>query len=65
MRMLLVIAVILVLALVIILPFCVNLWMLQRRFAPLEHLIDRIEEAGLPTLFARLAARGREWRQAA
>ena len=33
----------LVLALVILLTFCVNLWMLQRRFAPLEHLIDRIE----------------------
>ena len=29
------------------------------------HPIDRLEEAGLPTLFARLAARGREWRQAA
>jgi A/G-specific adenine glycosylase len=29
------------------------------------HPIDRIEEAGLPTLFARLAARGREWREAA
>lgn len=27
--------------------------------------IDRIGEAGLPTLFARLAARGAEWRQAA
>ena len=34
---------VLVLALVIVLTFCVNLWMLQRRFAPLEHLIDRIE----------------------
>jgi two-component system sensor histidine kinase UhpB len=33
----------LVLGLVIMLTFCVNLWMLQRRFAPLEHLIDRIE----------------------
>jgi len=32
-----------VLALVIVLTFCVNLWMLQRRFAPLERLIDRIE----------------------
>ncbi len=32
-----------VLALVIILTFCVNIWMLQRRFGPLEHLIDRIE----------------------
>jgi A/G-specific adenine glycosylase len=27
--------------------------------------VDRIGEAGLPTLFARLAARGAEWRQAA
>ncbi|HEX8511793.1 MAG TPA: A/G-specific adenine glycosylase [Allosphingosinicella sp.] len=27
--------------------------------------IDRIREAGLPTLFARLAARGAEWRRAA
>jgi A/G-specific adenine glycosylase len=27
--------------------------------------IDRLEEAGLPTLFARLAARGAEWREAA
>jgi A/G-specific adenine glycosylase len=27
--------------------------------------IDRLGEAGLPTLFARLAARGAEWRQAA
>ena len=33
----------LVLALAIALSFCVNLWMLQRRFAPLERLIDRIE----------------------
>ena len=31
------------LALVIVLTFCVNLWMLQRRFGPLEHLIERIE----------------------
>jgi two-component system sensor histidine kinase UhpB len=34
----------LVLALVILLTFCVNVWMLQRRFAPLEHLIERIEQ---------------------
>ena len=27
--------------------------------------IDRLAEAGLPTLFARLAVRGAEWRQAA
>ena len=28
----------LILVLVIVLTFCVNVWMLQRRFAPLEHL---------------------------
>jgi len=33
----------LILALSIVLSLCVNLWMLQRRFRPLEHLIDRIE----------------------
>jgi two-component system sensor histidine kinase UhpB len=33
-----------VLALVIVLTFCVNLWMLQRRFGPLERLIERIEQ---------------------
>src|ERR671935_2326559 len=33
----------LILALAIVLTLCVNLWMLQRRFRPLEHLIDRIE----------------------
>ena len=33
----------LILALAIILTLCVNLWMLQRRFAPLERLIERIE----------------------
>ena len=27
--------------------------------------VDRIDEAGLPTLFAKLAARGAEWRRAA
>jgi two-component system sensor histidine kinase UhpB len=32
-----------VLGLVLVLTFCVNLWMLQQRFRPLEHLIDRIE----------------------
>ena len=31
----------LILALAIVLTLCVNLWMLQRRFRPLEHLIDR------------------------
>src|SRR4051812_32932459 len=33
----------LILALAIVLSLCTNLWMLQRRFRPLEHLIDRIE----------------------
>jgi two-component system, NarL family, sensor histidine kinase UhpB len=33
----------LILALAIMLTLCVNLWMLQRRFAPLERLIKRIE----------------------
>ena len=33
----------LILALAIVLTFCVNLWMLQRRFAPLERLIERVE----------------------
>jgi len=31
----------------------------------LWHPIDRLAEAGLPTLFARLAARGAEWRRSA
>src|SRR6187200_1016145 len=33
----------LILALSIVLTLCVNMWMLQRRFAPLERLIKRIE----------------------
>jgi two-component system sensor histidine kinase UhpB len=33
----------LVLALALVLTFCVNLWMLQRRFRPLDSLISRIE----------------------
>src|SRR5918995_764323 len=33
----------LILALAILLTLCVNLWVLQRRFAPLERLITRIE----------------------
>jgi two-component system, NarL family, sensor histidine kinase UhpB len=32
-----------VLALAIVLTLCVNLWMLRRRFKPLEHLIERVE----------------------
>jgi len=34
---------VLILVLVIVLSFCVNLWMLQRRFRPLEALIERVE----------------------
>jgi two-component system sensor histidine kinase UhpB len=34
---------VLVLALALVLTFVVNLWMLQRRFRPLDSLIDRIE----------------------
>jgi two-component system sensor histidine kinase UhpB len=34
----------LILALAIVLTLCVNVWMLRRRFRPLEGLIDRIEE---------------------
>jgi two-component system sensor histidine kinase UhpB len=34
---------VLVLALALVLTFVVNLWMLQRRFRPLDRLIDRIE----------------------
>jgi two-component system, NarL family, sensor histidine kinase UhpB len=33
----------LILALAIVLTLCTNLWMLQRRFRPLERLIERIE----------------------
>ncbi len=33
----------LVLGLVLVLTFCTNIWMLQRRFGPLEHLIERVE----------------------
>jgi two-component system, NarL family, sensor histidine kinase UhpB len=33
----------LVLALAIVLTLCVNLWMLKRRFRPLERLIERVE----------------------
>jgi two-component system sensor histidine kinase UhpB len=33
----------LVLALAIVPTLCVNLWMLQRRFAPLERLVERVE----------------------
>jgi two-component system sensor histidine kinase UhpB len=32
-----------ILALAIVLTLCVNMWMLRRRFAPLEHLIQQVE----------------------
>ena len=51
----------LVLALVVVLTFCVNLWMLQRRFGPLEHLIDRIER-DRPRRAGHLRDRGRPGR---
>lgn len=37
----------------------------ERRYEGTWWPIDRLGEAGLPTLFARLAARGAEWRRAA
>src|ERR671917_2483575 len=33
----------LILALAIVLTLCANLWMLQRRFDPLERLVERVE----------------------
>ena len=39
----------LILALAIVLSLCVNLWMLQRRFAPLERLIDRSSASTPPS----------------
>src|SRR5918999_3187691 len=33
----------LILTMAMVLSLCLNLWMLQRRFRPLERLIDRIE----------------------
>jgi two-component system, NarL family, sensor histidine kinase UhpB len=43
----------LVLALAVVLTFCVNLWMLQRRFRPLDSLIGRIEriDPAVPATF--------------
>jgi A/G-specific adenine glycosylase len=37
----------------------------ERRNGEIWWPIDRIRDAGLPTLFAKLAARGQEWREAA
>jgi two-component system sensor histidine kinase UhpB len=49
----------LILALAIVLTLCVNMWMLQRRFRPLERLIDRIEQADPATPAAIEIADGR------
>src|SRR5918999_1082415 len=48
----------LILALAIVLSLCTNLWMLQRRFRPLEQLIDRISYS-----FQRLLERIEEERR--
>lgn len=44
----------LVLALAVVLTLCVNLWMLKRRFGPLDQLIDRVErvDPSQPSSFA-------------
>ena len=44
----------LVLALAVVLTLCVNLWMLKRRFGPLDHLIDQVEhvDPSQPSSFA-------------
>ena len=56
----------LVLALAIMLTLCVNMWMLQRRFRPLERLIDRIEQADPSSPVALdLTARGSRPRRSA
>src|ERR687896_1852495 len=43
----------LVLALSVVLTLCVNLWMLKRRFGPLDQLIERVEnvDPSQPTSF--------------
>jgi two-component system sensor histidine kinase UhpB len=43
-----------VLALAVVLTLCVNLWMLKRRFGPLDSLIDRVErvDPSQPSSFA-------------
>ena len=52
----------LILALAIVLTLCVNMWMLRRRFRPLEGLIDRIEEVdpSQPTSFELEGAAAKE-----
>jgi two-component system sensor histidine kinase UhpB len=44
----------LILALAIVLTLCVNLWMLQKRFDPLERLVERVEaiDPAEPSTFA-------------
>ncbi len=43
----------LILALAIVLTLCVNLWMLQKRFGPLERLVERVEaiDPAVPSTF--------------
>src|SRR5918996_6470159 len=48
-----------ILALSIVLTLCVNLWMLQRRFRPLERLIDRVEQVDPAAPEALTLAAGR------
>jgi two-component system sensor histidine kinase UhpB len=52
----------LVLAMALVLTLAVNLWMLQRRFAPLDRLIDRIEQVdpSAPSSFRPEAANAKE-----
>jgi two-component system sensor histidine kinase UhpB len=51
-----------VLAMALVLTLAVNLWMLQRRFAPLDRLIDRIEhvDPSAPSSFRPEAANAKE-----
>jgi two-component system sensor histidine kinase UhpB len=49
----------LVLALAVVLTLCVNLWMLKRRFGPLDQLIDRVEHVD-PSQPSSFALRGGE-----
>src|SRR4051812_41633353 len=49
----------LVLALAVMLTLCMNLWMLKRRFGPLDQLIDRVERVD-PSQPSSFALRGGE-----
>src|SRR3954471_12122473 len=48
-----------VLALAVVLTLCVNLWMLKRRFGPLDQLIERVERVD-PSQPSSFAFRGNE-----